>query len=213
MSDLIQQLFGDYCHYRRQTAYFQQMQRKRPYQRDLKTSAERDRVLGEMVEFCRARAIPPRQWLYYLFSRRKWLFPPGLDRASLLSQRAVPGYQGWGQFSGFQKRMRETAAIVEGERMERVFDPNRDLNRSVELLKESLVARGQAGWCRDRILSDTLGYHPRSHTCHRCPEQQLCAEQLCRSVPFDILALRRGEITSAQAKRTALLTGANRYAH
>lgn len=211
MSDLIQQLFGDYCHYRRLTANIRALKNKGARIRDPHLTASHEEALGEMVRFCQQRAIPPRQWLYYLFARRRWLYAPGCDRPSLLSKRAAEGYRSWPDFSGFQKRMAESSAQREAVSLENVFDPNRDLSHSVELLKGALVARGQVDRCLAGMHSQSYGYHPRSHVCQGCPQRFICAERLQRSVNFDILALRRGEITSAQAKLNALV-GVNRYA-
>jgi len=211
MSDLIKQLFGDYCHYRRLTANIRALKNKGARIRDPQLTPGHEEVLGDLVRFCQQRSIPPRQWLYYLFARRRWLYSPGCNRVSLLSVKAAGGYRSWPDFSGFQKRIAETSVQREAASLENVFDPNRDLSHSVELLKGSLVARGQVDRCLAGMHSRSYGYHPRSHVCQVCLQRFLCAEQLQRSVNFDILALRRGEITSAQAKLRAL-AGVNRYA-
>jgi len=212
MSDLIRQLFLDYCHYRRQTAHFQQLRNRGVRLRDPKFSEAHRGALEGMERWCRGKLIPPRQWLYYLFARRRWLYPLACDRGNLCSEKAFSGYSGWKEYSAFQKRLQETTNAAEAVGLEHSWDPNRDLNRGVEMLKESFVARGQIDRCLVGIHSQTYGYHPRSHICTRCPGQAACAQTLARSVNFDILALRRGEITSAQAQNTARM-GANRYAY
>lgn len=211
MSDLIRLLFSDYCYYRRQTANSKALRARGSYVRDPKFTPEREETLADLVTFCREKNLPPRQWLYYLFARRRWLYPPRFDRTNLLSERALAGYTSWPDFSGFQKRITETAAQRQMEGMVDRYDPNRDLSLSVELLKKSLVARGEIDRCLAGIHSQTYGYHPRSHICCHCSQRFACATELQRTVNFDILALRRGEITSAQARASAL-AGVNRYA-
>jgi hypothetical protein len=211
MSGLIEQLFGDYCFYRRQTANIRALKNKGARISDPELNAERAEVFGALVVFCKQHAVPPRQWLYYIFARRRWLYSPRCDRANLLCERALAGYRSWPDFSGFQKRIAATEAQREAIYLDHVYDPNRDLNHSVELLKGALVARGQVDRCLVGMHSQTFGYHPRSHICQRCMVRFVCAEQLRGAVNFDILALRRGEITSAQAQANAL-AGVNRYA-
>lgn len=212
MSDLIRQLFSDYCHYRRQTAHFQNLRNRGAHLKDPRFTEAHRQVLEELVSWCRGKLVPPRQWLYYLFARRRWLFPPGCNRANLLSEKALPGYAGWKGYDFFQKRLCETANATEAVGLEHSWDPNRDLSYGVELLKGSLVARGQVDRCRVGISSQTYGYHPRSHVCKSCSAQVACAQELIGLVHFDILALRRGEITSAQAQNVARM-GVNRYAN
>lgn len=82
-----------------------------------------------------------------------------------------------------------------------VFDPNRDISGTTEAYKRRHLMDGDPQLCMERMSVETFGYHPRSLVCARCPLAQACAGRLQASVNFDILALRRGEITAQQAVR------------
>ncbi len=80
------------------------------------------------------------------------------------------------------------------------FDPNRDIDGTIERLKHQyVIISGRPGDCMSQMIERTLGYHPKSNICRMCPVQQECLERLQSFTDFDIFALRSGKMTSEQA--------------
>ncbi len=190
-----EQLLDDYNHYRFQTNNVQKM----------RTSGKRIGSLGKknlptfesLHEWCTTKGIEPRRWLASLFETRRWLFAPPLHQ--LQSPKHLKRYPNVGAISAYRKRLQQERVKrqnVAGE----VFDPNRDTSNGAELLKKRYLDFGHPDQCIAATMTETYGYHPKSEQCARCPLRQQCAQQLQASVPFDIMALRLGNITSEQAK-------------
>lgn len=190
-------LFNDFNFYRTQTGSYAKLSAKHPV-RGYKPTEDRLALFAEMIEWCRARDIDPRLWLYSLFRARCWTFPPKLTRGCLLSENMIPKYRKIGEndyLDGYRSRIQKDLPDSADS-----WDPNRDLNHTVESLKKRFRDLGKAEVCMQESFARTLGYHPESSICVECPLGMACARQLCDYVTFDIMALRLGKITAAEAK-------------
>lgn len=170
--------------------------------RDLKETPTRLKLMARMAKWCEDQGINPREWLYSLFVTRRWRFCPKLERAHLQSKKHLPKYQQLHDFDFYQKRLMEQESVSAPSL--KVFDPNRDMSHTAEDAKTAYVRTGQYTECMDGLAAETFGFHPKSPVCARCLAADECRERLIRSVSFDVLALRRGEITSKEAKAQAL---------
>lgn len=195
-------LFEDYCYYRQHTAHVQKLKQERPYLRDLKVTPQRLKLFSRMAKWCSDQGFNPREWLYSLFVSRRWLFCPKLETAHLLSQKHIPRYHALQDYTLYRQRIMEQESMKAPDLG--TFDPNRDLSHTAEENKAAYLRAGRAEECMAQMFNSTFGYHPRSAVCSRCPVAVVCRDQLARSVDFDVLALRRGEITSEQARAQAL---------
>jgi hypothetical protein len=156
-------------------------------------------LFEDMAIWCRERGIDPRLWLYGLFRVRRWLAAPRLTRSNLMSEKMIPKYNALTLLDGYRLRLRrEQDNHTSGD----AYDPNRDLNTTIESRKQYYVGSGQADRCM-REMMETLGFHPKSSACLRCPEKMNCRMKLEALVDFDIIALRNGAITQAQAMAEA----------
>lgn len=189
------QLFGDFQYYRQHTTYFRAQRERRPYFSPLKATPARLKVLEEMAVWCVGRGIDPREWLYSLFAVRHWRFPPLLESSHLQSEKHLPRFQAIEDYDLYRRRLYETESPAARQRR---FDPNRDLSHTAELAKTQYLRTGGPGQCMAVMAEETLGYHPESGVCRICSGARQCADLLVRTVGFDILALRRGEITVDQ---------------
>jgi len=196
-------LFADYCYYRQHTAHIQKLKRERPYLRDLKQTPARLKLFARMAKWCGDQKIEPREWLYTLFVARKWLFCPKLDSAHLQSKKHLPRFQQYHDYTLFRQRQMEQQTVAAASATS-TFDPNRDLSHTAELAKRHYLYQNDTRACMDRMQDETFGFHPKSTACARCPAANECREKLEKSVNFDVLALRRGEITAEQAKAEAV---------
>ena len=202
-------LFADYCYYRGHTAHVQNLKQARPYLRDLKETPARLKLFARMAKWCEDQGFNPREWLYSLFVSRRWLFCPKMEPAHLQSVKHIPRYQALDDFGLYRQRLMELESMAAPSAS--TYDPNRDLSHTAEETKAAYHRAGQYDQCMAGLFTSTFGYHPKSAACARCPVSGPCCDQLVRSVDFDILALRRGEITS-EAARAQALSRVQRYA-
>jgi len=201
------QLFQDYSYYREQTAYYRKAKKQNPYLRPLKATQARLGLFADMVNWCREKKIPPRQWLYSLFEVRVWNFAPKLERGHLLSEKYASKYGDGSQFDlePFTRYVRRENFLERLGKPEHGFDPNSDINFSTEQAKKDYLARGGPDKCREYMGTETFGFHPKSTVCNKCVDRDKCLNELRGKVNFDILALRRGLITSRQAQHQAFM--------
>lgn len=193
-------LFHDYTIYWHQTARVKTMKEAHPVKQH-KLTDKRLKLFLDVVQWCKDQQYDPRVWLFCLFESRRWTFAPQLEPGHLMSknERIHKRYErlvARNYLDGYQR-------YIEGqrpERPERRYDPNRDLSNSVEARKAKLLQRGDAEACMAQTVTDTFGFHPGSQYCVRCPINERCKQRLQGMVNFDIIALREGRITSAQAK-------------
>lgn len=196
------QLFKDYCYYRSHTANIKRIKQQKPYLRDPKPTPTRLKLMAHMAAWCQARGFSPSEWLYSLFVSRRWLYCPKLDKSHLQSEKHIPRYKQLRDHALYQQRQVELEATAAPSLS--TFDPNRDLSHTAEDSKRAYLATGQMETCMARMGVETFGYHPKSSVCARCPIASACLAQLQQSVNFDVLALRRGDLTSEEAKDQAL---------
>lgn len=195
---LVDKLFEDYTLYRELTAFVWNLRENvgarntRPKKTDEKLA-----VLAAMVVWCRGQGVEPRLWLFSLFSGRSWKYPPKLEGGHLCSKKMLEKYANTRGLGFFRKR------VMASRDDDITVDPNVDIIPSVEGRKAGYQSSGQAVRCREETALTTLGYHPRSSTCLRCPEAHRCAVDLASRMPFDIIALREGRLSAADAERFA----------
>jgi len=189
-----QQLFEDYNQWRDHTNHVQQMRQRHPMQR-LKAKPDRLQIFEQLITWCDGQGIPPRLWLYSLFQTRRWLFAPPLKHL-LSTKNHLPRYKELSNTQAYQDILRTERKV------EVTYDPNRDTSGTTEALKRRYLARGDAAGCMAAVDA-TLGYHPKSDVCVPCACAVACEKKLVASAPFDIMALRRGELASTEAKKQA----------
>lgn len=171
-------------------------QREKHRVSELKPNDERLEILAEMDAWCAERRIDSRLWLFLCFRLHRWFYPPQITRGTLLAEAKIVDYRNMTGLDAYRRHVAPKSAP-------RTFDPNRDLARHVEAQKARLVDGGRASLCLALGIEETLGFHPRSAVCARCPLAEPCRVALVAFVDFDILALRRGEITAEQAQDAA----------
>jgi hypothetical protein len=193
------QLLDDYNDYLVRTAHW----RKLPRASRRRATPANLKVMRELTEWCEAREIEPPIWIYSLFSARYWTFAPPFKQ--LRSEKHLAKFRGQKQRGStfftnrVQKELNEAGAAG-------AYDPNRDISGTTENLKRSYLSCGMQQVCMSEVNA-TLGYHPRSGVCAGCSIARECAAQLQAQMPFDIMALRRGEITAEHAQAQAMLHG------
>ncbi len=180
-------LFDAYSYYRGFTAHYQKR-----YKRALKRSPDRLKRLEEMSTWCKSRGLDPQYWLYSLFAARNWFYAPRWDQ--LCSAKNIANYERWKPHDGDRVRVQFTV-----QREERQWNWWRDVGGTSEALKQKYAARGDYQRCY-YATDQTYGYHPRSPVCTSCPLSKPCLQNLQGQVRFDIVALRRGDITLEQAR-------------
>ena len=189
-------LWSDYVQYWLQTASTQRLREEGRRVRAPKLTPERWQLFADTVAGCKEREVDPRLWLFCLFRARRWTYPPRRRPEDLMSE----GFLSRGRY---QEMLRK--GTLDGYRrhktgFKRRLDPNKDLIPGAEQKKRGYIRNGATELCMLMIPAETYGYHPKSRWCQRCPSQAQCRPRTQRLVPFDILALRRGEITPEEAR-------------
>jgi len=194
MSDLAAQLLADWSYYRTLTKHYHTLQGQGARFGAKKMTTELRTLMEELISWCREKHLEPRLWLFSLFKNRGWQGAPQLLRGHLLSDKQVPRYRRMSGIGFFGRRMRATAKDAAQEEF---FDPNRDTAPAVEALKRSFVGKPQE--CLNQVLDRTLGFHPKSTVCLSCTVKTKCSIKIQGYVMFDIIALRKGELSSGDA--------------
>jgi hypothetical protein len=195
----VRQLWSDYTTYWLQTSNIQKLRASGRPVRSPKLTPDRYKLFEQLYDWCVERELDPRLWLFILFRSRRWMFAPQLSPGHLMSEKLLA--------SGRYQKVVESGAL-DGYRLytkgpQKGADPNRDVIHGAEQRKRVYLKNGQANLCMALIMSDTYGYHPKSQWCQKCPKKVECQNLLQRLVKFDILALRRGEITAEEARAQA----------
>ena len=198
-------LFIDYNIYRAQTSALQKARAKNGVARRYKPTIKRLEFFSELIVWCRQRSLDPRLWLYHLFRSKMWMWPPPLEpltkaRGHFFSEKSIPKYEKLLRMNildGYAGRLYEKPPP------ENAFDPNRDISIPVEQQKQNYVDTFQTERCMLEMHVTTFGFHPKSSVCERCPAKVECARHLVGFVSFDIMALRRGDISSFEAQAIA----------
>jgi len=198
VSDLVEQLLADWNYYRLQTAsYHNNVVVKGFRLKPKKMTPEIHRLLTEMVRWCREHQLEPRLWIFGLFKIRQWAWPPKWEPGHLMSDDAIPKVRKLKGLGFFSRRRRATAYQQADED---AFDPNRDIDPTIERVKLAFYQKGDHEACRRSIMEKTLGFHPRSSVCGSCPVRAQCWIDLQGFLRFDVLALRTGAMTSREAE-------------
>ncbi len=209
---LVSQLLAQYNKYRMATADVHARRSRGEYVRELtmtgRVGGELVRNLCEMIPACRERSLDPALWLYSLFKSRVWSRSPNANQLSIFSEKNLRHYHLVGAQSQpmLSAQMRQQVTESRAARGDTGYDQNRDLTPGAEALKRRFSREGDYERCMEGMSTSTLGYHPKSIVCSQCPIAESCALKLRSMVPFDIIALRRGDITSEQAKDIAWRT-------
>lgn len=193
MATLPELLFSDFNVYRQQTRHADTLRNEGKYgYKFLKPTPERMKLMEDLVRWCRERQIEPRVWMFSLFKGRNWLYPPPMQRGHLMSEKFIPRFQKMKGFGFFRRRQSASRKLDD-------YDPNRDINGTVEALKFRYASAHQQERCLSEMLSKTLGYHPESQVCQGCSKQKQCVVQLQSFLRFDIIALRTGKLSATEA--------------
>ena len=159
-------------------------------------------IFEKLDAWCRTYNIDARRWLYHLFKVKKWIHAPVLttlipSKRSLKKRWAA--YQEMTDTPFFAATIRQE---IDARRREtgNVVDRNRDLIPMAEILKRRYLGESRPDKCLNEMWEQTFGYHPKSQVCGHCPLAARCAGELQASVTFDIMALRRGDLTLQEAQ-------------
>lgn len=177
-----EQVFRDFCVYRDETISIKRLKQEKPL-RPLKFNAARKALFEELIDWCNAKNIPVRQWVYTLFVSRKWMYAPKLEKAHLCSKNHIPKFYAIDDYKFYDKYMNRVNKKKE-------FDPNMDITATTESRKTELLQKGGAQLCMSFMETETYGYHPKSSVCQKCDDRFICNDQLLKKVGFDILELR-----------------------
>lgn len=193
-------LLQDYNRYRAHTFHLQRI-RQRQQVRDL--GAKRGLpIFAALDTWCQSQGIDSRRWLYHLFQVQKWLHAPVLTQmipAEKSRERRLATYRAMTDTPFFSATIRQG---IDAQRRAagEIVDRNRDVIPMAENLKRRYLTEGRPDKCMGAMWEQTYGYHPKSLACARCPLASQCAIELQATVPFDIGALRRGELTIQEAQ-------------
>jgi len=200
---LVDKLFEDYEYYRLFTANYRRLQQKGRVLRKAKKTKARLNQLNRLIDFCKENKVDSRRYLYLLFQVRCWSFAPRWDHLvpsnEKTKDRALARYHAGVVGPEYAERIQHNSQNVKPGN---IFDPNRDINLTLEAMKSRYLADMDTGLCM-YLMAVTLGYHPKSKVCVQCPTAKECESHLQSLVPFDITALRLGKLSVDQAKREA----------
>lgn len=195
-------LLDDYNHYRFHTHAIRNKRAAGQYITSVgATPRTRPKYLGlfdRMAVWCSERDIDPRSWLHSLFEARFWLHAPRIEH--LCSKKHLKRYA---EKKGSSTLYRERIAAEQHELDDgvgRVFHSERDVSYAAETLKIRYQQRGRPGRCMELMSTETFGFHPKSSVCASCPIASSCEAMLHAKVGYDIQAVRRGEMSYAQAR-------------
>jgi hypothetical protein len=204
MSQQAERLLARYNEFRRKTHGYQEAKQTKPYLKDLvakpKKGPDRLQQLNELAAWCAQEGIDPERWIYTMFVSYRWMHAPPIRNLIPKNKKTSKTYALYFQARETPEFDRGVRQRVEARQMQSgaIFDPNRDLSASSEHLKRRYLSEGRPDECIEN-MGETLGYHPKSLACVRCPMQTHCMNLLQQKVSFNILALRRGDITAEQA--------------
>lgn len=194
------ELFDDYNFYRAHTRNVQEIREKGQPIRFMKETPERLALLARMAAWCGGRGFEPRHWLCWLFYRGHWRFARPFNQlipgSTKTEKSLLAAYARVKNLPMYDQRIRQ---ITHMERVdaEQIYDGNRDLAATTEALKRRYLRMGDPEGCLEDERAN--GYHPRSFVCARCALAQPCERRLQSTARYDIVALRDGRLTAAQA--------------
>ncbi len=204
MSQQAEKLLARYNEFRRKTNGYQEAKTSKPYLRDLvakpKNGPDRLKQLDALAMWCAQEGIDPERWIYTMFVSYRWMHAPPFQNLIPKNKKTSKTYALYFKARETPEYDRVVRQRVEAKQMQSgvVFDPNRDFSATAEHLKRRYLSEGRPDECMEN-MDETLGFHPKSIACVRCPMQTHCMNALQQRVSFNIFALRRGEITAEQA--------------
>lgn len=194
----LEQLFRDYNHYRFHTNHYQKLVAAGKMQAaSLKPLKQRLDALSKMAGFCAEHGIDPRHWLYTLFQTKRWLFAPRFDQLTPKAHLERYSNLQHSPNSLYATKIRTEWQQDRGDRGAS-YDARRDMSATTEAYKRNYLEINPEV-CLDNI-DKTLGYHPKSLVCARCPIRQRCESQLSAAQGYDVSKLRRGEMSLNEAQ-------------
>jgi hypothetical protein len=192
----VAQLLRDYNDYFLQTAYIKRLKAGGGYITGVRITPERLQAMERMAAWCQERKLDPRHWLQSLFESRRWIFPPQWNQ--LTSTKHLAKYPNLPVSKPYQAKI-EAERVASQVRRGAAFDVNRDLSPVTEAIKARYLYYQESSRCQSQMRDETMGYHPLSTVCARCPRARECERELRSVAHFDIVALRQGAITLEQA--------------
>lgn len=181
-------LLDDFNSYRARTRTQHTMRQRNPFAaKPLVPSKDRLALFQMCIAWCRERGLEPRQWVLGLFRVRRWIAPPKPTQGCLMSEAMIPKVKRLPKSKVFELRVLATSAAAQAAA---ATDPRVDLIHHVEAYKDTLGDHSLWESCFIRP-EETLGYHPKSKACSRCPLQADCAVRLCSMFSFDVISARR----------------------
>ena len=199
-------LFKRYNAYRFRTANARKLGAK-GWLHSLTTTPARLAKFEAMDQWCTERGIDSAHWLHSLFETRLWRFAPRLEH--LISPKHLKKYPHLKPSASYANEQQREVFTHKRATAE-VFDANRDLSGPAEARKRRHLAMGTVEQCLREMTTHTMGFHPKSNVCSRCPAARECEAEIQACTPFDIMALRRGQITLQQAQMVASAQGVSR---
>lgn len=163
---------------------------------DVKATDERLGLFTELHAWCSERGFDSRLWLYLLFRSMRWFYPPKLSPKAFMKESLIEVYNRSRWLDAYRRHVAPASKA-------QAWDPNRDIAPANEMRKGRLLDAGRARECLEKSIEETLGYHPKSAVCTRCPLAPDCAARLRTWCDFDIMALRLGAISAEQAQEAA----------
>lgn len=201
------QLFADYNFWRLHTWNVQRMEKEGiPIRTLTDKNGEKRLALNQLRYWCGRRDLDTRFFLATLFGRTRWQFAPQfgqlIPKSAAATAKAIHRYHNPDSATMTLFRLRVSQEVRRDQELSgAAYDGSRDLSATTEALKRRYLEEGDAERCLEEMDTNTLGYHPRSLVCAGCALASRCEALLRHKSPaFDIIALRRGELTLEQAK-------------
>lgn len=196
-------LFNDYEYYRLFTSNYRRLHKQGIPLKTSKKTEYRLNQLKRLIVFCEENKVDPRRYLHSLFQARHWNFAPRWDHLVPATEKTkakvLSRYHSEISTPLYSQRIQHNSQNIKHDS---TFDPNRDISTTVETIKRRYILTGDTDRCMGEV-NKTLGYHPKSTVCIKCPVSKECEARLQASVPFDITELRLGNLSTDQARRVA----------
>lgn len=202
----VEQLFSDYNYFRLKTSNFQRLVREKrvpcnTLDRNGPTGRKLIKALTAMDAWCLEQGVDARHWLQSLFQIRRWNFAPRVDH--LISPKHLKRYRESPQPAPQYESVVRAESAAARQKAGRSYEPTRDLSNTTESRKRTYLSIGNSERCMEEMQTATLGYHPKSLVCARCPTADRCRAQLQATSPYDIVALRDGSLSLVDAQMIA----------
>lgn len=185
------ELLNEYNRLFHSTMFIRNQSKKHPVNGH-KLNVQKTKILEELDEMCREIGADPKLWIYTLFKKRHFRYPPKFNElCSRKHERYYNECSVGATFTNHHQRVRNEERRAKGE----LFDPARDLSATREARKRRLLVAGQLEQC----FHDTEmgGYHPASSVCGKCAFAHHCYYRVIGLYGEDEMR-RRGESVQAR---------------